>query len=248
MKSFARTAPKKARSIRCLDNMQSPAPFGGGFVKAEWFKTYSATEGPEKFEMILQSWDSANKASELSDYSVCTTWGVKEKHIYLLHVFRKRLDYPDLKRAVKEQAEVFGPQTILIEDKASGTQLIQELLAEGMHAIQKYEPSMNKVIRMNTVTSMIECGFVHVPDKAAYLSEYLHELANFPNGKHDDQADSTSQALDWFKQQYVIPKEPWSMVLKYERWTELPGEFPGSGSSALFRDSGRIRIPSFTRS
>ena len=60
---------------------------------------------------------------------------------------------------------MFGPQTILIEDKASGTQLIQELVAEGMHAIQKYEPSMNKVIRMNTVTSMIECGFVHVPDK-----------------------------------------------------------------------------------
>ena len=58
---------------------QSPAPFGGGFVKAEWFKTYPATEGPEKFEMILQSWDSANKASELSNFSVCTTWGIKEK-------------------------------------------------------------------------------------------------------------------------------------------------------------------------
>ena len=225
---------------------QSPAPLGGGFVKAEWFKTYTAT--PEKFEMILQSWDSANKASELSDFSVCTTWGVKEKHIYLLHVFRKRLDYPDLKRAVKEQAQAFGPQTILIEDKASGTQLIQELVAEGMHAIQKYEPSMNKVVRMNTVTSMIECGFVHVPDKAAYLAEYLHELANFPNGKHDDQADSTSQALDWFKQRYVIVNDPYIIVPKYEHWTELPGEFPGSGSSALFRDSGRTRMPSFARS
>ena len=227
---------------------QSPAPLGGGVVKAEWFKTYSATDRPEKFEMILQSWDSANKASELSDFSVCTTWGIKEKHIYLLHVFRKRLDYPDLKRAVKEQAEVFGPQTILIEDKASGTQLIQELVAEGMHAIQKYEPSMNKVVRMNTVTSMIECGFVHVPDKGAYLAEYLHELANFPNGKHDDQADSTSQALDWFKQRYVNSKEPFTTFVKYEHWTELPGEFPGSGSSALFRESGRTTMPSFARS
>jgi len=214
---------------------QSPAPLGGGMVKAEWFKTYSATDGPGKFEMILQSWDSANKASELSDYSVCTTWGIKEKHIYLLHVFRKRLDYPDLKRAVKEQAEVFGPQTILIEDKASGTQLIQELVAEGMHAIQKYEPSMNKVVRMNTVTSMIECGFVYVPDKGAYLPEYLHELANFPNGKHDDQADSTSQALDWFKQRYVISKEPWSMFVKYEHWTKLSREFSGSDSLYLKR-------------
>ena len=227
---------------------QSPAPLGGGLVKAEWFKTYAATDMPEKFEMILQSWDTANKASELSDYSVCTTWGVKEKHIYLLHVFRKRLDYPDLKRAVREQAEAFGPQTILIEDKASGTQLIQELVAEGMHAIQKYEPSMNKIIRMNTVTSTIECGFVHLPDKAGWLAEYLHELAIFPNGKNDDQADSTSQALDWFKQRYVISKEPWSVFVKYEPWTKLPGEFPGSGSSALFRDSGRTRVPSFGRS
>jgi predicted phage terminase large subunit-like protein len=231
--------------------LQSPAPLGGGLVKAEWFKTYTAT--PEKFEMILQSWDSANKASELSDFSVCTTWGVKERHIYLLHVFRKRLDYPDLKRAVEEQAEVFGPQTILIEDKASGTQLIQKLVAEGMHAIQKYEPSMNKVIRMNTVTSMIECGFVHMPDKGVYLAEYLHELANFPNGKHDDQADSTSQALDWFKHRYVILKDPFIIAFKDEHWTKLPGEFPGSGSdspypSAFFRGSGRTRIPSFGRS
>ena len=74
--------------------------------------------------MIIQSWDTANKATELSDYSVCTTWGVKEKHLYLLHVYRKRVGYPELKRAVREQSDAFGPQTILIEDKASGTQLI----------------------------------------------------------------------------------------------------------------------------
>jgi len=229
---------------------QSPAPLGGGLVKEEWFKTYTATEVPKEWEVTFQSWDSANKASELSDFSVCTTWGVKEKHIYLLHVFRKRLDYPDLKRAVKEQAELFGPRTILIVDKASGTQLIQELVAEGMYAIQKYQPSMDKVTRMNTVTSMIECGFVHVPEKEAYISEYLHELATFPNGKHDDQADSTSQALDWFKQRYVIASEPYSAYLRFEpeHWTILPGEFPGSDSSACFRDSGRTRIPSFGRS
>ena len=126
--------------------------------------------------------------------------GVKEKHLYLLHVFRKRLDYPDLKRAVREQAEAFSPETILIEDKASGTQLIQELVNEGEHAIKKYEPTMDKTMRMHSVTSTIENGFVHLPDKAAWLGEYMHELAGFPNGKYDDQADSTSQALDWFKQ------------------------------------------------
>ncbi len=131
---------------------------------------------------------------------------MKDKHAYLLHVFRKRLDYPELKRAVRGQAEAYEPQTILIEDKASGTQLIQELVSEGMHAIQRYEPTMDKIMRMHSVTSTIENGFVHIPDKAPWLQEYLHELATFPKGKYDDQADSTSQALDWFKQECMTPR------------------------------------------
>jgi len=178
---------------------QAPAPLGGGLVKAEWFKAYTEADRPTKFEMVFQSWDTANKPTELSDYSVCTTWGVKEKHIYLLHVCRKRLGYPELKRAVREQAEAFSPATILIEDKASGTQLIQELISEGEHAVKKYEPTMDKTMRMHSVTSTIENGFVHLPDRAGWLGEYLHELTTFPRGKNDDQADSTSQALDWFK-------------------------------------------------
>jgi predicted phage terminase large subunit-like protein len=191
---------------------QAPSPLGGGLVKIEWFKTDTAADVPAKFEMIIQSWDTANKEGELSDYSVCTTWGVKGKHIYLLHVLRKRLSYPELRRAVREQAEAFGPKTILIEDKASGTQLIQELVSERMYAIKKYEPTIDKIMRMHSVTAMIENGFVHLPDKAAWLPEYLHELTIFPKGKYDDQADSTSQALDWFKQQSR------TLVLGYTEW------------------------------
>jgi len=98
-----------------------------------------------------------------------------------------------LKRAVREQAEAFNPKVILIEDKASGTPLIQELVNEGVHAIQKCEPSMNKIMRMNSVTGMIESGFVHLPNQSCWRDEYLHELTTFPNGKYDDQTDSTSQ-------------------------------------------------------
>jgi predicted phage terminase large subunit-like protein len=180
---------------------QAPAPFGGGLVKVEWFKTYAEADLPAKFESTFQSWDTANKPAELNDYSVCTTWGVKEKHAYLLHVLRKRLGYPELKRAVREQAEAFNPETVLIEDKASGTQLIQELVNDGMHAIKKYDPTMDKIMRMHSATTTIENGFVHLPEKAAWLPEYLHELSSFPKGKYDDQVDSTSQALEWFKQQ-----------------------------------------------
>lgn len=178
---------------------QSPAPLDGGLVKASWFRTYDQHLLPDKFEMLFQSWDTANKPTELSDYSVCTTWGAKDKHLYLLNVFRKRVDYPDLRRAVYQQRELFGPQTILIEDKASGTQLIQELVSDGIHEIKRYEPTMDKIMRMHSATSSIENGFVHLPDTAPWLAEYLHELVLFPNSRYDDQADSTSQALDWFR-------------------------------------------------
>jgi predicted phage terminase large subunit-like protein len=174
-------------------------------IKAGWFKSYTQNDLPPKFEMAFQSWDTANKPSELSDYSVCTTWGVKQKNLYLLHVLRKRMDYPDLKRAVREQAQAFNPQTILIEDKASGTQLIQELAHEGVHGIQRYEPKMDKIMRLHAVSSTMENGFVYLPEKAEWLPEYLHELTTFPKGKHDDQVDSTSQALDWIRQGYWGP-------------------------------------------
>src|ERR1700732_2966544 len=114
---------------------QSPAPLGGGLVKAEWFKRYGANERPESFDRILQSWDTANKATELSDFSVCTTWGIKGKDLFLLNVLRKRLEFPALKRAVREQQGLCNANVVLIEDKASGTQLIQELIVDDCHGI-----------------------------------------------------------------------------------------------------------------
>jgi predicted phage terminase large subunit-like protein len=182
---------------------QAPAPLGGGLVKSDWFKTYCSIESPRNFQLIAQSWDTANKPSELSDFSVCTTWGLVGPNIYLLNVYRKRVDYPDLKRAVREQADMFGPRVILIEDKASGTQLLQELVREGIHAAQSYKPTMDKVMRLRSVCSTIENGFVYLPEKAPWLQEFLHEITTFPNGKHDDQTDSTSQALDWAKTRYL---------------------------------------------
>src|SRR5439155_898022 len=86
---------------------QAPAPLGGGLVKAEWFRRYEPHQKPDTFDRIVQSWDTASKVSELADYSVCTTWGVKGNQFYLLHVFRQQLEYPDLKRAVRQQRQLF---------------------------------------------------------------------------------------------------------------------------------------------
>jgi len=181
---------------------QCPAPLGGGLVKEQWFKRYGENDRPETFDRIVQSWDTANKATELSDFSVCTTWGIKGKNLYLLSVLRKRLEYPALKRAVREQQSLFDADVVLIEDKASGTQLIQELITEGFHRVTRYQPDCDKIMRLNAQTGLIENGFVYIPQKASWLAEYLHELTVFPKGKHDDQVDSTAQFLDWFKRPF----------------------------------------------
>ena len=181
---------------------QCPAPLGGGLVKEQWFKRYGENDRPETFDRIVQSWDTANKATELSDFTVCTTWGIKGKNLYLLSVLRKRLEYPALKRAVREQQSLFDADVVLIEDKASGTQLIQELITEGFHRVTRYQPDCDKIMRLNAQTGLIENGFVYIPQKASWLAEYLHELTVFPKGKHDDQVDSTAQFLDWFKRPF----------------------------------------------
>ena len=195
---------------------QAPAPFGGGMVKAEWFKRDTSNERPEHFDLLFQSWDTANTVSELADYSVCTTWGVKDRHLHLLDVLRKRMDYPELKRAVHQQWQLHGATVILIEDRASGTQLIQELKAEGLHAVTSFSPAGDKVMRMHAQTATIENGFVHLPSEASWLADYLHEITTFPNAKYDDQADSTSQALAWIKQ-----APPEHAVSRYYRCQEV---------------------------
>jgi predicted phage terminase large subunit-like protein len=178
---------------------QSPVPFGGGMVKAAWFASYEPSQLPEKFDMTVQSWDTASKESQLTDYSVCTSWGIKGKKIYLLHVLRKRMDYPDLKRAVRAQFDLYRPDAVLVEDMNSGVQLIQELRSEGIYGVHGIKPKGDKVMRMHAQTAIIENGMVVLPKDAPWLLDYVNELTSFPKAKYDDQVDSTSQALAWIK-------------------------------------------------
>ena len=195
---------------------QSPAPLGGGLVKQEWFRRYAEDQLPDSFDRIVQSWDTANKVSELADFSVCTTWGIKGKDLYLLSVLRRKLEYPALKRAVREQQSLFSASVVLIEDKASGTQLIQELIVDGCYAVTRYKPECDKIMRLHAQTAVIENGFVHLPQTAPWLAEYLHEMTIFPKGKHDDQVDSTAQFLDWLKK----PMPGWAIFEFYRRQAE----------------------------
>lgn len=177
---------------------QNPQPPSGNIVLRDWMKFYTQAEKPARFELVLQSWDTANKATELSNFSVCTTWGLKDRRLYLLDVFRQKLDFPALKQAIRDRAKLFGVNTILIEDKASGTSLIQEFHAECFSIVQA-APDLggDKIMRLHSQTAKIKNGFVLFPREADWLNLYLNELISFPNSKYDDQVDSTVYALAW---------------------------------------------------
>jgi predicted phage terminase large subunit-like protein len=106
---------------------------------------------------------------------------------------------------VRQQADTHRATLVLIEDKASGTQLIQELTNQGLRIVKAVKPEGDKVMRFNAQTATIENGFVYLPSAAPWLAEFLQEITTFPASKYDDQADSTSQALSWLNSQ---PPEP----------------------------------------
>ncbi len=123
-------------------------------------------------------------------------------------------------KATAQLAEAFNANVVLIEDKASGTQLIQELVELGLHAVTRYQPQSDKIMQMHAQTAMIENGFVHLPKEAGWRAEYLHELTIFPGGKYDDQVDSTAQLLDWLKQ---AGREPGGIYQYYKELAERTG-------------------------
>ena len=178
---------------------QNPMPQGGSIIHSSWFRYCELEARPARYTLILQSWDTANKSGELNDYSVCTTWGAYRGRFYLIDVFRKRLNYPELKRAVAQQRLLHSPRYILIEDKASGTQLIQDLKSEGIIGIHGFAPlpGNDKIMRAGAQASSFEAGLVIFPARAPWLDEYVRELTTFPGSKFDDQVDSTTQALEF---------------------------------------------------
>ena len=179
----------------------------GGLIKGPWFVRYHTA--PSEFLRVIQSWDTAYKPEQINDLSVCTTWGETRHGWYLLDVFRERMEYPALKRAVASLYQAWRPQAVLIEDKGSGQSLIQEL-KEGVEMDQALDDKrvripviaidpkgVNKVDRLIAVSSLFEAGMVYLPFTAPWLADYEIELTIFPLAPHDDQVDSTSQFLKW---------------------------------------------------
>jgi predicted phage terminase large subunit-like protein len=194
---------------------QNPIPVGGNIVKEEWLMTYDDLPADVDIKYRLMSCDTAVKTKEINDFSVITLWVVdKQERYYLVEVIRKKLEYPDLKRAIIEAAARSRPNKILIEDKSSGSSLIQDLKREGVFNVQPYEPpsGQDKIMRLHTLTHIFESGKVFLPQQAPWLHDYRTELLGFPASKHDDQVDSTTQALDYLHNQHRSGLATWAKL------------------------------------
>ena len=176
---------------------QRPSPIEGGIIKQEWWKYYSA-QGMN-FAAPIISIDSAFKTGEENDYTVITVWGVSEGSAYLIDMFRGRVEFPQLKAMTAAHINKYKPRVVLIEDAASGQSLIQEFKQISQNAIRAVKVDRDKVSRVHAISAMVEGGNVFLDKNAPYLLDFLKEFLNFPNGKHDDIVDSTTQALDYIQ-------------------------------------------------
>ena len=185
--------------------MQNPTAEEGAIIKREWWQKWEKEDPPE-CNYIIQSYDTAFSKSDRADYSAVTTWGIftesesNEEHIMLLDAVKGRWEFPQLKEEANELYKLYDPDMVLIEQKGSGMPLTQELRRMGI-PVTPFTPSRgaDKFTRMHSCAPVFESGMVWCPE-TNFADEVMEECASFPNGEHDDLADSMTQAILRFRQ------------------------------------------------
>ena len=191
---------------------QNPTAEEGAIVKKEWWQTWEKEEIPS-VKYIIQAYDTAFSKKESADYSAITTWGVFENeetgadNVILMDARRGRWNFPELKEIAAEEYEYWEPDMVIIEAKASGQPLTDELRATGI-PVMNYTPSKgrDKITRMHTVAPLFEAGMVWAPTRK-FSEEVIEECLAFPYGEHDDFVDSMTMALIRFRQGGFIELE-----------------------------------------
>ena len=179
--------------------MQTPAPKGGGLYKQDWFKYYTIEP---QFKYRLMFADTAMKTKEANDYSVLQVWGyTANKDAYLIDQLRGKWEAPELKQMTTSFWEKHKNlsngrlRNLCVEDKASGTGLIQSLQRENNITVKAIQRNNDKITRAYDAVPYIASGRVYFLDGASYLSELIPELLTFPNAKHDDQVDVLNDGI-----------------------------------------------------
>jgi len=181
---------------------QAPMPMLGNVFKAGWLLEWPEGFDPAEGGEIIQSWDTGIKTGNENAFSACVTAIRRTRYLYVIDVWRGRVEFPELKYKVIELARLHRATTLLVEDKASGQQLIQTLRSEqhaGVPVPIPRTPATDKVSRAEGVSSMVEAGQLFLPREAHWLGEFKSEVLAFPSGRFDDQVDALSQLLEWLR-------------------------------------------------
>jgi len=182
-----------------------PTPRAGYVVNIDWFRRYNNRPDRSKVDMVVLSFDTAQKDTELNDYTVCTVWFIVGNAYYLIDLIRDRYTHPRLLALASNLISLWRPNAVIIEDRGSGTSLLQHL--EGQAPVVAVNPQTggSKVVRMQVESPAIEAGQVWLPADGSvpWLQDLLTELRSFPNSPYKDQVDSISQFLRWAREQRV---------------------------------------------
>ncbi len=210
--SLARLMQRKAANAQVFAGQfqQNPIPALGNIIEAPWLQYYEPSTLDLAQGQIVMSMDTASKDNPFSDYSVAVIARVLGKSIHIVDVFRARLKFPDLKAKTIELSRLHNAKVLLVEDAASGTQLIQSLEPEGMRGVPTpiaRRPEGDKISRLMGVSAMVQAGRVFLPQKAHWLGDFTSELLGFPAASYDDQVDAFAQLLIWIqdKDKYRAP-------------------------------------------
>lgn len=177
---------------------QKPPKDIGSVFNRETFKYYNGDALP-KIRRKIHSWDTAFKKGQEADFSVNTVWAECENGYYLLNVWRARAEFPELKRQAIAMYEAERPHAVLVEDKASGQSLVQELKRETRIPVMPIKVDTDKLARAHAVTPLFASGRVFFPEKSPWLASLMEEMIAFPAAAHDDQVDSVTQALNYLR-------------------------------------------------
>ena len=172
---------------------QRPSKEEGTIFKLDWWKYYK--EVP-KLIRIAQYWDTGFKKGKTSDWSVCLTLGRHETGVCVLDMWRARVEYPELIIMMKAKYDQLKPNSVKVEDAASGQSAIQSLTRDTSIPIIKIKAEGSKEQRANLITGIVEAGRVSLPERADWLAVFLDEVTRFPAGKYDDIVDVLSYGLD----------------------------------------------------
>ena len=179
---------------------QNPTASEAALIKRENIRWWTKADPPET-SFIVQAFDTALTTKERSDYSVCVTLGVwhdeeaRADAVILLNCVRQKLEFPELKRLAHEQFKDWEPDSVIVETKASGQPLVDELRRSGVF-VQEFSPGkgQDKIARVNAVVDMFTSGQVWFPE-TWWATEVVDELCAFPSGEHDDMVDAMTLGL-----------------------------------------------------